>query len=219
MAVACALPEAEGQLRVRGGEEISFGKIYLDGHKVRKTVVVENFGDEKIRIERVSTSCGCTAVVISDSSLGPRGQAQIKIEFDPTGYIGEITKYVYISTSDPKNQLVAIKMTGYVAYALQPTPNTATFNWTRVGVTDSSSVTLSNTSDETIRIRKVEIPDSEITYRLEEKVLKPGEFADLHLYLKLRQERTISGFIKIISTSKLQPILQLRFYAGRRVFR
>ncbi|HUI29843.1 MAG TPA: DUF1573 domain-containing protein [Candidatus Acidoferrales bacterium] len=205
---------AKAQLKVLEGNEISFGKIYQTGEKVHEAITLKNLGNEAIKITNVGTSCGCTAAMISDSTLEPGGQVRINIEFNPLGYIGEVSKNIYVYTSDPKTQLISIRMTGYVAYALQSTPNNAVFGEIKVGTTDSTSVTLSNTSDEQIQITKVEIPYDEITYRLDKKELKPGEFTDLHLYLSPKDQNNISGFIKIFSTSTLQPVLQVRIFAG-----
>ncbi len=215
--VTSEIPNAQAQLKVLEGNEISIGKIYQTGQNIHRMITVVNSGNEKITINHVSTSCGCTAAVISDSSLDPGQQAQIKIEFNPVGYIGDVTKYIYISNSSPKSQLITVKMTGYVAYALQPTPNYAMFAATKVGSADSSTISLSNTSTDTILITNVEVPDSEITYRLEKKVLSPGEYTDLHLYLDLKEVKEISGFITILSSSNLQPVLKVRVFS--QVFR
>lgn len=213
------LTEAQAQLKVLEGNDISFGTFYQTGEKVRQMITVKNIGNEKITINHVGTSCGCTAAVLSDSSLNPGEQTAIKIEFNPTGYLGNVTKYIYISNSDSKNQLITVKMSGYVAYALQPTPDFVTFHTMKPGISDSTSITLNNTSDETIQITNVETPDSEMTYRLDKDELKPGEFTDLHLYLEPMREKRISGFIQIFSTSKLQPVMQIRVVAGGALLR
>jgi len=208
------MQNAQAQLQVLEGNEISFGTVYQTGEKVHQLITVKNVGKEKITITHVGTSCGCTAAILSDSSLNPGEQTKIKIEFNPTGYVGYVTKYIYISNSDPKNQLITVKMTGNVEYAIQSTPNNAIFNEMKIGVMDSVSLTLINTSEESFKITKVEIPDSEITYKLDKRKLSPGESTDLHLYLNPKEQKNISGFIQIFSTSKLQPVLQVRVFAG-----
>lgn len=210
----CVSSSIQAQMKVLEGNEISFGTIYQSGEKVHEEITLENYGKEEIRISRIGTSCGCTAAILSDSSLVPGGKVQLNIEFNPAGYMGRVTKYIYISDSDPKDQLVTVKLTGYVAYALQPTPNSAYFTTMRTGIEDSVSVTLSNTSSEDIIITKVETPDSDITYKVDKPELKPGEFTDLHLYLDLKKPKDINGFVRVFSTSKLQPVLPIRISGG-----
>jgi hypothetical protein len=208
------IPDAEAQLAVMEGNQVSFGKIYQTGEMVHKVLTLKNAGSDSITIKRVSTSCGCTAALVSDSVLASGQETEIKIQFNPTGYIGEVTKYVYISNSDPKNQLMTVKLTGYVAYALQPTPGYVLFNNARVGRLDSAEVTLSNTTNDVMSITGVTVPTKDITYRLSKKVLKPGEFANLDLYITPTNSRDVDGYIVVRTTSDKQPQLQIRVFAG-----
>jgi len=202
------------QLKVLEGNEISLGRIYQTGGNVNKTITIKNIGKERIRIDQVGTSCGCTAAMISDSSLDPGAETKIKIQFDPLGSIGEVTKYIYISNSDPQSRLINVKMTGYIVYALQSIPENAIFYRTKIGSVDSVSDTLRNNSDESIQITGIETPSSEITFKLDKRRLGPSEITVLHLYLKPKEEENISGFIQVFSTCKLQPVLQIRVFAG-----
>ena len=212
--LSCRVPYANAQLAVMEGNQVSFGKIYQTGEVVHKVLTLKNAGSDSITIKRVSTSCGCTAALVSDSVLAPGQETEVKIQFNPTGYIGEVTKYVYISNSDPKNQLMTVKLTGYVAYALQPTPGYVLFNNARVGKLDSAEVTLSNTTNEVMDITGVTVPTKDITYRLSKKVLKPGEFANLDLYITPTNSRDVDGYIVVRTTSDRQPQLQIRVFAG-----
>lgn len=209
-----ATTKVNAQLKVLEGNAISFGKVYQTGEKVRETITLRNVGSENITIKSVSTSCGCTVALLSDSLIAPDQQTKISVEFNPAGYIGEVTKYIYIVNSDPKNQLMTVKMTGYIAYAIQSTPNNIVFNNVVIGRLDSTSITLNNTTDQTIRITKVETPSDEMTYELKKEVLKPGEFTDLNFYLRPREAKDLNGYVEILTTSKLQPVLQIRVFAG-----
>ncbi len=206
--------QANAQLRVVEGNEFSFGTVYQTGELVHKAITLENIGSDSITIRKVSTSCGCTAALVSNTVLAPGQKTEVKIQFNPTGYIGEVTKYIYISNSFPKDQLMTVKMTGYVAYALQPTPGYVLFDNARIGMEDSAEVTLSNTTDEPMTITRVDVPSREITYRLDRKELKPGEFANLDLYIKPANPRDIDGYIVVHTTSGKQPQLQIRVFAG-----
>jgi hypothetical protein len=212
--IAAHIQVANAQLKVLEGNEISFGKIFQTGKNVHEELTLKNVGNESIRITNIHTSCGCTVASISDSLIPPGKQTKVKIEFNPTGYIGAVTKYIFIVSSDPKNQMIEVKMTGYVAYAVQPTPNYVTFYNVKLGKTDSTSITLSNMSDETLEITKIDLPSNELSYRLSRKTLKPGEFADLELYLNAKKMEDINGEMRIYTTSKLQPVLQLKLFAG-----
>ncbi len=209
-----AAGNANAQLRVLEGDKISFGTVYQTGALVHQVITLQNSGKDSITIKKVSTSCGCTAALASRDILAPGEKTEVKIQFNPTGYIGDVTKYIYISNSYPKDQLMTVKMTGYVAYALQPTPGYVLFNNARVGKLDSAEVTLSNTTDAPMTITGVDVPSKEITFRLSKKTLKPGEFANLDFYIKPTNSRDVDGYITVHTTSDKQPQLQIRVFAG-----
>lgn len=214
VAAALVTQQAEAQLKVVGGNDISFGRVYQTGKLVHKKFALKNIGTDTVSIGGITTSCGCTVASITDSVLTPGEESEVKVQFNPTGYIGEVTKYVYITNTYPHSRLLTVKMTGNIVYALQPTPSYIVFNNIIKGQPDSSSVTLSNTSDETIRITKVELPSPELTYKLHKKVLKPGEFSDLDIYVDSTAKSSIDGYVRVKTTSKLQPVLQLRMFVG-----
>lgn len=62
-----------------------------------------NTGTSLLKIERVTSSCGCTAALVSKESLRPGEEGEIKVTFNTTGYEGEITKYIFIETNDTAN--------------------------------------------------------------------------------------------------------------------
>ncbi len=212
--VAMGAGNAKAQLSVIQGNEISFGTIFQTGAVVYKVITVKNTGSDSIKINSVTTSCGCTAAIVATSALAPGEETDVRIQFNPTGYIGDVTKYIYISNSAKKFPLITVKMTGYVAYALQPTPSYVLFNNAQVGKLDSTEINLSNTSDEEMRITKVDLPSKELTYRLNKRLLKPGDFANLDIYINPTNTRDIDGYIVVHTTSDKQPQLQLRVFAG-----
>lgn len=212
--ITMAASNANAQLSVIQGNEISFGKIFQTGAMVYKVITVKNIGSDSIKIKSVTTSCGCTAAMVATSALAPGEESDVRIQFNPTGYIGDVTKYIYISNSDKKFPLITVKMIGYVEYALQPTPSYVLFNNARVGKLDSTEINLSNTTGKEMRITKVDLPSKELTYRLNKELLKPGDFANLDIYLNPTNLRDIDGYIVIYTTSDEQPQLQLRVFAG-----
>lgn len=212
--VAVGAQSARAQLEVAQGNDISFGTIYQTGAMVHKVITVENVGKDSVKINSVTTSCGCTAAIVATNALAPGEKTDIRIQFNPTGYIGNVTKYIYITNSYRKIPLITVRMTGTVAYALQPTPGYVLFNNARMGKLDSAEVSLSNTTNEEMRITKVDLPSKELTYKLDRSVLKPGEYTNIKLYLDATNSRDIDGYIIIHTTSDKQPQLQIRVFAG-----
>ena len=79
-----------------------FGKI-KQGDVASHEFVFANEGDDTLTIEKVSTSCGCTAALVSDRAIPPGKSGKIEVKFDSRGYGGQITKVVYVQSNDPKD--------------------------------------------------------------------------------------------------------------------
>ncbi len=80
----------------------NFGKI-KQGDVATHEFVFANEGDDTLTIEKVSTTCGCTAALVSDRSIPPGKSGKIEVKFDSRGYGGQITKVVTVQSNDPKD--------------------------------------------------------------------------------------------------------------------
>lgn len=86
-----------------------FGKV-KEGGKVEYTFTFENKGTESLQIKDVKTSCGCTAAVVSESTIKPGQTGSIKIEFDTKNRSGRNSKTITVVSNDVKepNKLLTI---------------------------------------------------------------------------------------------------------------
>jgi len=208
------LPQAYGQLQIEGGKNFDFGKIYRTDRLLKKDFVITNAGKEVIRIKEVRTSCGCTAASLSDSVLAPETNSRLEVTFNPSGYSGRVTKYIYIINSHPLHSLVTIRLTGDVAPVIETTPGYFLFaNKTRE-TGDTARVTLKNKSGRTIRLIKAESEYKEIVFRLGKRTLKPEESCVIEAVLTKPDSGSLDGYVRIATTSSLEPVVQIRLFAG-----
>lgn len=78
-----------------------FGKI-AEGNKVEYTFKFENKGTESLVIKDVKTSCGCTAAIVSNSTVKPGEVGSIKVDFDTKNREGRNSKSITIVSNDSK---------------------------------------------------------------------------------------------------------------------
>jgi hypothetical protein len=90
-----------------------FGKI-KQGEVASHEFVFTNEGDDTLMIEKVSTTCGCTAALVSDRSIPPGKSGKIEVKFDSRGYGGQVTKIVYVQSNDPKEAQRALEIKAQV---------------------------------------------------------------------------------------------------------
>jgi len=80
---------------------------------VEKTLIVKNTGGSVLKIEAVSTSCGCTKAVIEQELIPPGRETTLKVTFDPIAHGSEggaAFHIVYIKSNDPKRPEVEIEI-------------------------------------------------------------------------------------------------------------
>jgi len=86
-----------------------FGKVQ-EGKKVEYTFNFENKGTESLIIKNVKTSCGCTAAVVSNTTIKPGEIGSIKVDFDTKSRQGKNSKSITIVSNDTKepNKVITI---------------------------------------------------------------------------------------------------------------
>ena len=98
--------------------KISFTEVKHDFGKVKEDVELtfnfrfKNEGDDKLVIEKVQASCGCTGAAIGDKKEFNNGEeGEIKVTFSTTGRTGIQNKTVVVLSNDPENQTVILSFT------------------------------------------------------------------------------------------------------------
>ncbi|MFH1414030.1 MAG: DUF1573 domain-containing protein [Candidatus Omnitrophota bacterium] len=84
-----------------------FGEIEK-GEIVEHNFTIRNDSEETLKIEKVHTSCGCTASEVESNTLLPQESTQIKVKFDSKSYMGEIKQYAYVHTDDPEDSVIKL---------------------------------------------------------------------------------------------------------------
>jgi len=204
------------KLSIVGSSVIDAGNIYNTGAKVEKTFQIRNSGDKTLHISQVKTSCGCTVASLADSVLAPGQAVDLKVDFNPMEYSGDVAKSIYVFSDDPANNMTTLELKMHISFALKAQPNFILFRDSKVGIQDSVAVILTNTSDEPFQITGVETESDRITGRVDSTSIKPGESVAAEIYLLSKEAGPVFGNVLIKTTSKLQSVLPIRYYASVR---
>ena len=94
-------------------EAFDFGKA-LPAKTLRKEFTLSNFGDEALVIENVSTTCGCTAALASDTKLAPGSSTVLRVTLETRSYTGKLERQVLVRSNDPKTPLLTVKVSATV---------------------------------------------------------------------------------------------------------
>jgi hypothetical protein len=92
---------ASGQPKIKFKETVwDFGKV-KQGALLSHEFTLTNEGNATLVIEKVSTSCGCAAAVVSANRIQPGKEGRIEVKLDTRGYGGQVRKLIYVDTNVP----------------------------------------------------------------------------------------------------------------------
>ncbi len=99
--IAAAVPAA-AQPRIDFKETSwDFGRV-KQGELLTHEFIFKNEGDATLVIRKVTTTCGCTAALLSADKIPPGKEGRVEIKFDTRGYGGKVTKLLYVDSNDPE---------------------------------------------------------------------------------------------------------------------
>ncbi len=102
---------AAGQSRIRFKETSwDFGRV-KQGEVLSHEFVFSNEGDVTLVIQKVTTTCGCTAALLSADKIPPGKEGKIEIKFDTRGYGGQVGKLLYVDSNDPDRARQQLQVT------------------------------------------------------------------------------------------------------------
>jgi len=105
---------AEGTPRINFIQDsYNFGRV-LQGKTVEYTFTFENRGTDDLLIKEVTTSCGCSAALVSANVIKPGETGQIKVSYDSQGRAGKVSRTISVVSNDPVESIKELTITAMV---------------------------------------------------------------------------------------------------------
>lgn len=118
-----------GEPRIKFKELVrDFGEV-KQGEILSYEFVFTNEGDANLLIKKVSTSCGCTAALVSDEKLAPGKQGKIGVKFDTRGYGDRVSKYIFVDSNDPGQARVQLEVSADIEVPPAPKIDIDPYNY------------------------------------------------------------------------------------------
>jgi len=99
-----------------------FGNV-LQGKTVEYTFRFENKGTEDLLIKEVTTSCGCTAALVSSSTVKPGEKGEITVSYDSQGRAGAVSRTITVVSNDLVEPVKELTITATVTSSMHTTFN------------------------------------------------------------------------------------------------
>lgn len=178
-----AVVNAEGPRLEASSADFNFGRVF-SGQQVEHLFRITNRGDAELKIDRVRSSCGCTAALLSDKSLAPGKTAELKAKFDSTRFSGEVVKTVYLYSNDPEHPVTQLTMRGNVLPELVVRPRELDLTDLRPGEARDEIIEIENRGSRDLSFSSVTTTATEVVATLSEKTLAGGEKIQLRVRLE-----------------------------------
>lgn len=197
------------------GPKISFNEEFFDfkdiveGENVSHDFIVTNTGNEKLIIQSVKASCGCTAVKPEKNELAPNETTKIKVIYSTRGRVGKAEKYVYVKSNDPENSEVRLKFAANVlekeitGAAIFLSRRLFSVNEVTEGQKLNYEVVVTNRGKKALNISKINPTSDKITAKIDKQIIQPEESALLKIEFKTKGlSGKITERVKIFSDAE-----------------
>lgn len=170
----------------------NFGNI-KEGKFVVCEYILENTGKSDLLIEKIKTSCGCTAVAPQKTELKPGETTSLKVEFNTFRREGKQRKFVYVLTNDPKQPQIRLSFTANVLKKTEEEMKNEKValikiekNYFDIGIVKKGEkrtlkIPIKNIGKEVLLIRAVKSTCSCLSAELTSRRFEPGESGFINL--------------------------------------
>jgi hypothetical protein len=206
--LACAAPNL--QVREPG---FDFGEVF-QGDKVLHVYQFSNQGDQDLLIDRVSSSCGCTAVLVSSKNVPPGARGELQANFDSSRFRGEVSKTIYLYSNDPARPVMQLHLQGKVLEIVDVKPNQVNFGEVKAKQPVAATVILRNVSNKSLTLGGPRTTATELKVKMPRASFATGDEVTLELQLtpKPGQPR-FSGYVLVPVDGLPKNELRIPVYA------
>lgn len=193
--------------------KFDFGEVF-QGEKVPHVFQFTNQGDEPLLIDRVTSSCGCTAVLVTEKNLPPGGKGEIQANFDSGRFKGAVSKTIYLYSNDPDSPVMQLHLQGKVLEIVAIEPAQINFGKVNAGKPVKATVLLRNQGVGPLVLGKPQATAAELVVKMPEADLASGAEVTLELQLtpKPGQDR-FSGYVLVPVAGVPKNELRIPVYA------
>lgn len=193
--------------------KFDFGEVF-QGEKVSHAFEFVNVGDETLNIDRVRSSCGCTAVLVSEKSVRPGEKGEIRTSFDSTRFRGAVTKTIYLYSNDPVRPTMQFQIKGKVLEIVAVEPAQINFGAVKAEKTVTSTVLLRNEGGEPLTLGKPHSTAAELVVKMPKDSFASGDEVTLELQLTPKPGRDrFSGYVLVPVDGVPKNELRIPVYA------
>jgi hypothetical protein len=134
--------------------DFNFGQIFK-GQKIEHIYEFENRGKDILNIGKVKTSCGCTAVILTNDTILPGKTGEIRATFNSKSYTGNVTKSISVISNDPERPSYKLTISGEIIEDVSIKPRNIDFGSVSLGERTNRTFTIKSQTTPDFKIKKI----------------------------------------------------------------
>ncbi|MCX6340562.1 MAG: DUF1573 domain-containing protein [Candidatus Aureabacteria bacterium] len=153
-------------------KEYDFGEV-IGVDKVEHIYKFTNEGKGDLKIDKVNTTCGCTAALLSANTVPPGGKGEVTATFTVGGRQGAQTKHIYVLSNDPADPKATLTLKGTITPQVSVEPSSISISDKEKDT--SRTVTIAQTTDESLTLGEISQRLNLVTTKLTEGTPEKGK--------------------------------------------
>ncbi len=223
--LSCSAQQKTGPCLVIEGEAThSFGTIHHTD-KPEHRFVLRNTSEDTVRVTSVKASCGCTAAVVSGSTLPPGGTTSVDVTFIPPRTTnGHVSKTISVYTEGDRQKQYLLRIEAEIESFFTVSPDKIQMDTLITRNVATTVLRLTNASKDTQRIVEVQgalaveyrgydgkaapqvISIEEVNASPREFTLAPGASQDITVRFMPIQEGKLMGSLVIYAGPETRQV-------------
>ena len=197
-------PPVSGARIAFDASDYEFGKVD-SGTLVKHEYVFTNTGNQVLEVVSVRPGCGCTTAGDWDKKVEPGKTGKIPVQFNSTGYGGEVHKSITVTCNDSNSPTLYLNLKGTVWKAIDVAPAYAVFNLKAEEQSNQTQVVkIVNNTDQPVIVSDPTC--SNPTFQMELKTVREGKEFELRVTAIVSNVTgNISAPITLKTTSTKMP--------------
>ena len=131
-----------------------------------------NGGKEDLVVDKVESSCGCPAALLSSKTVQPGGVGDIAVTHDLKGRRGKDTQNVTVHTNDPNSPVLNLTLTGIVKAEVMISPNKIYFGNVSNKTSQVKEFYVMDPGDGKLEVTKVETGNKLIVAQVQSAIVQ-----------------------------------------------
>lgn len=158
--VAAPVPKKEPRIKFQQ-PVFDFGTLFQD-EKITHDYIFENEGQAPLKIQKVTSSCGCTVTKLPQEEIAPGKKGAIKVTFESGKMRDRVTKHIYVTSNDPVTPRTTLTITGEIKVEAEVQPSGIYFGAIKPGETVTRSVVIRPVAVKALKILEAKSSDAAI---------------------------------------------------------